>query len=171
MTFTTETVQSGLFHTDRQAFKKQLIAGMKALPESYSLVAIRVDGGKPTKAPLGNEWQKTEFDREDIAAKIRAGKASGVGIKLGDPSGGIVALDVDGLVAQAALADILGGDSLPNTVSFASGKPGCAQHLFYVPTDKQAGLKSKKEIHPNAMTAKSEDLDFRWTGCQSVLPC
>jgi Bifunctional DNA primase/polymerase, N-terminal len=167
----TTSVQSGLFHTDRQAFKQQLIDGLMALPEYYSLVAIRLDAkGNPTKAPSGNEWQKTEFSRESITNQILAGKASGIGIKLGKPSGGIVALDIDGLVAQKALADILGGDSLPQTVSMTSGKPGCTQYLFMVPLDIQAELTPKKETHVNAAAAKGEDLDFRWNGNQSLLP-
>jgi Bifunctional DNA primase/polymerase, N-terminal len=162
--------QSGLFHTDRQAFNQQLVDGMNALPEEYSLTPIRLKDGKPTKAPSGAAWQKTESDRATIATKIRTGSASGIGIKLGEPSGGIVALDIDGLVAQEALKAVLCGDSPPETVTFTSGKPGCCQYLFKVPTDKQDGLRSKKETHVNEVAAKGEDLDFRWTGEQSLLP-
>jgi Virulence-associated protein E/Bifunctional DNA primase/polymerase, N-terminal len=171
MTSTAKTVQSGLFHTDREAFKTQLIDGLMALPDSYSLVCTETDEkGHPTKGLKVKDWQNTEFDRKDIANRIKSGNGCGVGIKLGEPSGCVVALDVDGLVAQKALADILGGASLPKTVSFTSGKAGCAQYLFKVPTDKQEGLKPKKETHGNVASGKSEDLDFRWTGNQSVLP-
>lgn len=163
--------ERGLFNTNRQAFNQQLIDGLMALPKEYSLVSIRVDDkGNPTKAPRGKAWEKTEYSCESIASQVGAGSVSGIGIKLGEPSGGIVALDIDGLEAQKLLAEILGDDVLPKTVAFTSGKPGCAQHLFYVPQDKQAGLKTKKEISPNKLTAKAEDLDFRWTGTQSVLP-
>jgi predicted P-loop ATPase len=171
ITNNTATVQPGLFCTDRQAFNRHLIEGLMALPEAYSLVPINVgDKGEPTKAPKTKGWETKQFDRRDITDGIVKGRFSGVGIKLGEPSGGIVALDVDGLVAKKALADILGEDSLPKTVAFSSGKPGCAQYLFKVPQAKQDGLKPKKEGFANTSTNKKEDLDFRWTGNQSVLP-
>lgn len=163
-----KTVEAGLFYSDRELFKTQLIAGLMAIPTNYSLVAIRVEHGKPTKAPKGDAWQKTEFSRNTIANQIRSGKASGFGIKLGEPSGGIVALDVDGFAARKELEAVLGGDILPQTVACSSGKPGRAQYLFMVPPDKQTGLKSTAEKHINA-EGVSEDLNYRWTGNQSVL--
>jgi P4 family phage/plasmid primase-like protien len=159
----------GLFYSDRTAFNSQLITELMALPKGYSLVAIRTEKGKPTKAPKGMQWEQTEFSRDSIAALISSGKASGVGIKLGSPSGGIVALDVDGLTARKALGDILGDDSLPKTVACSSGKPGRAQYLFMVPPKQQTGLDSKAKKYRNP-AGKDEDLNFRWTGNQSVLP-
>lgn len=164
------TVQSGLFHSDRQAFNKQLIVGLMALPKSYSLVYTETDDkGHPTKGLQRKNWQQEEMSRSTIANHIRSGKGCGFGIKLGEPSGGIVAFDVDGLAARKALEDVLGGASLPNTVAWSSGKPGRAQYLFMVPTDKREGLSTKNFSYKNS-EGKGEELNFRWTGGQSVLP-
>jgi hypothetical protein len=159
-----------LFYSDPSEFKKQLVDGMQSLPESFSLVPISIVDSKPSKSPKKTKWQATDFSRESIAAEIYSGKASGVGLKTGLPSGGILALDIDGTAAQALLDSIMGSTPMPKTVSFTSGKPGCRQMLFQLLPFTQTDKVNKTKSVLSKDGTKSEDLDFRWTSCQSVLP-
>jgi uncharacterized protein (DUF927 family) len=137
-----------------------LVTTLSALPEAWILTPVN---GK--KAPYTNDWQKISVTREAIASDIRNGKAQGFGIITGERSGGIMAVDCDGHVPHALFKEILGGD-IPQTVAFTSGKDGRAQYLFAVPQAHWASISTKK-------AGKAKDggmLEFRWDGCQSVLP-
>jgi uncharacterized protein (DUF927 family) len=137
-----------------------LITTLSALPEAWVLTPVN---GK--KAPYTKDWQKIVVTREAIASDIRNGKAQGFGIITGERSGGIMAIDCDGHVPHALFKEILGGD-IPQTVAFTSGKDGRAQYLFAVPQAHWASISTKK-------AGKAKDggmLEFRWDGCQSVLP-
>jgi Domain of unknown function (DUF927)/Bifunctional DNA primase/polymerase, N-terminal len=137
-----------------------LITTLSALPEAWVLTPVN---GK--KAPYTNDWQKISVTREAIAQEIENGKAQGFGILTGKLSGGIMAIDCDGHIPHALFKEILGGD-IPLTVAFTSGKDGRAQYLFAIPQAHWASISTKK-----AGTAKDGGmLEFRWDGCQSVLP-
>jgi uncharacterized protein (DUF927 family) len=137
-----------------------LVTTLSALPEAWVLTPVN---GK--KAPYTNDWQRISVTREAIALDIRNGKAQGFGIITGERSGGIMAIDCDGHVPHALLREILGGD-IPQTVAFTSGKDGRAQYLFAIPQPHWADISTKK-----VGTVKDGGLlEFRWDGCQSVLP-
>jgi uncharacterized protein (DUF927 family) len=137
-----------------------LTTTLSALPTTWVLTPVN---GK--KAPYTNDWQKISVTREAIAQDIRNGKAQGFGIVTGERSGGIMAIDCDGHVPHALFKEILGGD-IPRTVAFTSGKDGRAQYLFSIPEDYWVSIKTKKVGDAN----DGGMLEFRWDGCQSVLP-
>lgn len=109
------------------------------------------------KAPLMRSWQKLRMGRDDVPSHFN-GKPSNLGVLLGDPSAGLVDVDLDCL-ESVVLAEIF----LPPTgVIFGrSGKPR-SHHLY--------------RADPLISTAKFEDVDgsmlveLRSTGCQTVVP-
>jgi predicted P-loop ATPase len=135
---------------------------IQALPEIFQLTPVR------DKKPYTRQWQTTDIPRRDIADAIASGKATGFGLRLGVPSSGVMALDIDGAAPRALLAEIMGAGELPMTVEFTSGKPDRSQMLFQVPEQYWDALKPKKKSIASGDT--TEDLDFRWNGNQSVLP-
>ncbi|WP_310482591.1 bifunctional DNA primase/polymerase [Chamaesiphon sp. VAR_48_metabat_403] len=132
------------------------------LPEYFQLTPVR--GKKPYTA----KWQTTYIARTDIEQAIASGKATGFGLRLGTPSNGVMALDIDGTAPKALLTEIMGDEEIPVTVEFTSGKPDRSQMLFQVPMQYWDALKLKKRTIASGDT--TEDLDFRWNGNQSVLP-
>lgn len=138
----------------------ELINALSALPPVWALTPVR--GNKAAYLP---NWQTNPAPRSDIAQAIQTGEAKGFGILTGTLSGGIMAIDCDGHIPHTLLTQILGGD-IPQTVAFTSGKDGRAQYLFAIPQADWANISTKK-----AGTAKDGGmLEFRWDGCQSVLP-
>jgi hypothetical protein len=104
---------------------------------------------------------------------------SGFGVRLGEASSGLLAIDVDGASAQPILEAISGG-SIPDTVSWSSGKPGRYQLLFQIPESHRPSLReftrSVVTEWNGLATAKDEDgkpielLEFRYNRSQSALP-
>ncbi len=138
------------------------IAALDTLPAQFALTPVRA------KAPYLTNWQSIDTSREDIAKDITSGKADGYGIKLGIPSGGICAIDIDGTAARQKLIDIMGDVEMPLTVEFASGKLDRSQYLFTIPQELWVTLTSKSDKIPN--DGGVEEFGFFWTGRQSVLP-
>lgn len=132
------------------------------LPEHFQLTPVK------GKIPYTKAWQTTSIARTEIENAIASGKATGYGLRLGKPSIGVMALDIDGTAPRALLVEIMGDEKLPVTVEFTSGKPDRSQMLFQVPEQYWDPLKSKKKTLRNG--EQEEDLDFRWNGNQSVLP-
>jgi putative DNA primase/helicase len=138
------------------------IAALDTLPAQFALTPVRA------KAPYLTNWQSIDTSRDDIAKDISSGKADGFGVKLGIPSGGICAIDIDGTAARQKLIDIMGDVEMPLTVEFASGKLDRSQYLFTIPQELWATLTSKSDKIPN--DGGVEEFGFFWTGRQSVLP-
>jgi Protein of unknown function (DUF3987)/Bifunctional DNA primase/polymerase, N-terminal len=137
-----------------------LIDALLQLPTAWALTPVR--GNKAAYLP---NWQNHPASRADIARDIKAGKAKGFGILTGMLSAGILAIDCDGHQPHALLIEILGGE-IPHTVAFTSGKEGRAQYLFTVPPADWDRIKTQKAGNAN----DGGMLEFRWDGCQSVLP-
>jgi Protein of unknown function (DUF3987)/Bifunctional DNA primase/polymerase, N-terminal len=137
-----------------------LIDALLQLPTAWALTPVR--GNKAAYLP---NWQNHPASRADIARDIKAGKAKGFGILTGMLSAGILAIDCDGHQPHALLIEILGGE-IPHTVAFTSGKEGRAQYLFTVPPADWDRIKTQKAGSAN----DGGMLEFRWDGCQSVLP-
>ncbi len=141
----------------------QLIAALYNLPEDWQFTPLgkRDQTGKQDpKAPYLKQWSTTDIDRESIEQEIRSGRAIGFGLKLG---GDLVAIDFDGQSAIDYWVERFG--AVPNTISWTSGKEGRFQALFTLPLAFQTEVKPKK-----ISTGTAEQLEFRYTGHQSVLP-
>ncbi len=92
-------------------------------------------------------------------------RPSGIGLLCGQNSQEfLIAIDCDGFSAHSFVLQISGGQPLPKTVAFTSGRLGRCQYLFRVPgTNWQ--LKSRR-----FNTGMEESLELRGTGMQSILP-
>ena len=106
------------------------------------------------KAPLDNGWQKKSLTLEQV-------HTDNIGLILGSYSNGICAIDFDGPEAIDHWTDTFGIDiSTLDTVMWSSGKDYRCQAAFSVDVEYWDVLK-RKVINK---------LEFRWNGCQSVLP-
>ncbi|MBN3924624.1 plasmid replication protein, CyRepA1 family [Nostoc sp. NMS4] len=158
-----------------------LVDEIDILPEDYSITPLR------DKKPYRENWQnETTVDRELIKSEIQDGHsginkhggeytiyASGFGLRTGDPSNGILAIDVDGSSAQPVLEKHSGGE-LPETVSFTSGKKGRQQLLFQIPDEHRKLLtqftKAVVNQTDDLKCNPGEQLEFRYNRMQSCLP-
>lgn len=158
--------------TNRPLFQSCLVDAIKELPASWSLVPIAYEKGFASKKCIRKGWQTVTLSRQEIINLILSGKNCGVGLKTGQPSGLVVAIDVDGTTAQASLASIMGKEVLPATVSFQSGKDGRCQHLFQLPAEYGYLADNTKsvETRPKGGEKNQEQLEFRGSGHYSVLP-
>jgi hypothetical protein len=107
------------------------------------------------------------LNRDELLEEIAKG-AKGYGIRTGTISGGILAIDADGSAAEELLQNITNGN-LPETVAFTSGKSGRCQRLFSIPPQYWDKIKTLK-LKSCADDGTEQLLEFRWNGCQSVLP-
>ncbi len=90
---------------------------LQNLPQAWKLTPLgkRDSSGKPDpKAPYFSDWGNTDVDREFIQKYI-SGKATGYGLRLGQPSGYVVAIDFDGQSAIEMGLEKFG--ELSNTVT------------------------------------------------------
>ena len=173
---------------DRVPNADEIAAALKDVPCHWSLTPLQ------DKAPKRPEWQTEPFIPHEVIASLitkgeqvtskRTGKPyrrywSGFGLRTGDTSGGLLAIDVDGVSAQPILEAMSGGD-LPTTVSWTSGKLGRYQLLFQIPPDIRVNLQNFTryvvtqwlglETAKDESGKPSELLEFRYNRCQSALP-
>jgi hypothetical protein len=122
------------------------------------------------KQPYQKNWVKKECSRSEILAQLETGKATGVGLKLGN---GLLAVDIDGESAGQLLFKLSGQNTLPVTTAWTSGRPGRRQYLLSVEEKDWCRL-GKRSLRIGTGIAgddgKEECLEFRWLGTQSVLP-
>jgi hypothetical protein len=137
-----------------------LVRSLQTIPVDWALTPVNGH-----KIPYTTEWNKIPVPRDSIAIDIDSGQAQGFGILTGTLSGGIMAIDCDGHIPHQRFKDILESD-IPHTVSFTSGKDGRAQYLFTISEEHWEGIKTKKI----GKAKEGGQLEFRWDGCQSVLP-
>jgi len=106
------------------------------------------------KAPLDNGWQNKPLTLDQVCT-------DNIGLILGKHSGGVCAIDFDGEEAIDHWTKTFGIDiSTLDTVMWSSGKPYRCQAAFSVDSEYWDVLKRKVV----------NKLEFRWNGCQSVLP-
>jgi len=132
-----------------------------AIPDSWALVAVGND-----KRPYQPEWQKHPLTKRQVEAELSAGRAVAVGVLAGPPSGGLLFVDHDGLGASEVLESI--GTSLrdlPKSWAVTSGRDGRLQIIYRVPEPFWDQIKTTKL----KSSIKGEQLELRWTGCQSVV--
>jgi hypothetical protein len=123
------------------------------------------------KQPYQKNWVNKEYDHSEILAELQTGKATGVGLKLGN---GLLAIDFDGLSATKMLAKLAGSNSLDifsKTTAWTSGRAGRKQCLLSVAEADWPRLRNLPI--PTGVIGddgKEERLEFHWIGRQSVLP-
>lgn len=106
------------------------------------------------KTPCEQNWQKNPRSLDNIYT-------NNIGVILGTASSGICAIDFDGVEAIDHWTNTFGIDiSTLDTVMWTSGKEYRCQAAFTVDQEYWSVLK-KKVVNK---------LEFRWNGCQSVLP-
>ena len=110
------------------------------------------------KGPRYANWQS----QPRLLDQVEAG--NNIGVLLGAPSAGLAALDFDGATAWSWWDQHI-GTRIPDTVTWASGKPSRCQMAFAVPEPYWAHLRTVK-----IATGAAEGFEFRWTGAQSVVP-
>ena len=121
--------------------------------------------------PYQPEWQKHPLDREQLTAEITAGRAVAVGVLAGPASGGLLFVDHDGLGASEILEQI-GAPlrDLPKSWAVTSGRDGRLQIIYKVPEQYWSEISTKKiKSGKFDEEGKQEQLELRWSGCQSVV--
>src|SRR4028119_382671 len=133
------------------------------IPDTWPLVPV------VGKQPYQKNWVNKQCSRSEILAQLETGKATGVGLKLGN---GLLAIDIDGESAGQLLLKLSGQNTLPVTTAWTSGRPGRKQCLLSV--QEKDWLRLPKYLRIGTGIAgddgKEECLEFRWLGTQSVLP-
>ncbi len=117
------------------------------------------------KIPYPDNWQNTPLTLEQVSSP-------NIGLILGVPSGGVMAIDFDGETAWKWFDENI-GCVLPPTTAWSSGKPYRCQMAFQVPPEAWELVRTRKIVtkRPSAPGAgDGEGFEFRWTGGQSVLP-
>lgn len=124
------------------------------------------------KAPYRNNWQHEQpLSKKALIQEINSGRSLGLGIRTGAVSGGIVAVDLDGSSATPKILELSGNRDLPRSVAFTSGRMGRCQYIYRVPEQYWGGIQTKKiKTGVVGSDGKSEQVELRWDGCQSVLP-
>ena len=142
------------------------------IPVKWALTPVK------EKRPLRPDWQHEPPLTRDVLLdllqngqplKSSQGKLwhchwTGIGLRLGTISGGLLAIDADGPLAEAKLQELSQGN-LPVTVSWTSGKVGRRQLLYQIASENHDKIKTLK-----LDCGEGQYLEFRWEGCQSVLP-
>lgn len=144
-----------------------LIEGLANIPETWKLTPlgkVDKDGKVNPKAPYSHGWQKRDITLGEIQTAITQGQATGYGLRLGEPSGYVMAIDFDGQSAIDMASELFG--ELPDTVTWTSGKEGRYQALYQVPEEYQQLVKTKQL----KTQVEGDGLELRYTGHQSVLP-
>jgi len=152
----------------RQVNAREIISELEQVPHHWSLTPVK------GKRPFRKGWQnESKLSKDQIKRIIQENQGTGYGLRLGDASDGLLALDIDGASVQQLLSAIADGD-LPQTPMWTSGKAGRYQILFQIPDQYREQLKEfKREVFNtwNGYHCKEgEQLELRYNGHQSVLP-
>jgi hypothetical protein len=138
-----------------------IAASLKEIPSHWSLTPLQ------GKKPFRKGWQSEPFIPHGKIADLiingeeaisKEGKPyrrfwSGFGLRLGEASLGLLAVDVDGSSARPILEAMVG--VIPQTIGWTSGKAGRRQLLFQVPDNLRDSLKiSLEPLSPNGVNSK-----------------
>ena len=172
----------------QRELRERLVCGLQRIQNSNLALPLVPLGGN--KQPLGDRWQNRPFTASELITAISNGGVEvslkgqirkiplqGYGLLTGRPikvEGNtyyLMAVDQDGPSAISKIAELSQENPLPKTVAFASGREGRCQYLFLIPEQYKNAIKTKK-IKTGAIgdDGKGEQLEFRWTNLQSVLP-
>ncbi|MCU0536416.1 MAG: DUF3987 domain-containing protein [Hydrococcus sp. Prado102] len=174
--------------TDRNQTLHQLVDELRRLEATHlDLSLVPLNGNKQ---PLGDGWQNRAFSATQLIEAIQTGgvkvplskeikkiQLQGFGLLTGRPItvDGVIyylmAIDQDGASAAGKILELSGNEPLPKTVAFTSGRVGRCQYLFLVPEEYKNAIRTKKvKTGIQGDDGSSEQLEFRWTNLQSVLP-
>jgi hypothetical protein len=118
----------------------------------------------PLKGPRVKDWQ----DRPLLQQRVP--DTHNIGVLTGEHSGGILAVDFDGSWTWDAWVQQV-GIPIPDTVTWTSGRPNRAQMAFSVHPDLWHLLPNRHWLNgPMDEDGKPQQLEFRWSNLQSVLP-
>ena len=136
------------------------------MPDGWGYVAV-----DDQKRPYQTKWQERPLDKAGLQAELDNGRAKAIGVCCGVPSGGLLFLDHDGRSASTILRDWgCPMSSLPRSWTVTSGRDGRFQVIYRVPEHYWAGIATRK--YKSGVTdseGKPEQIELRWTGCQSVV--
>lgn len=165
------------FSQGKASLGLKLRESLNEIPEHWALTPVK------DKSPLRDGWQTEKpLSRDALVAELNSGRWTGYGLRLGDVSGGLLALDIDGpdpATVMQLLEEHYG--TLPQTVAWSSGKQDRSQRLFQIPEKYQAELKGRGNKKFFDVTQEGEGIvpvfhgagdaiELRYNGCQSVLP-
>jgi hypothetical protein len=147
--------------------QNQQIESLKSLPATAKFVLCN-----GAKEPIKTGWLQ---QRLGVDAAIQAfgthlwgNQVCSLGILLGEASGGILGVDIDGhsaVIMAEQLSSMCLEDALPPTVAATSGKPGRSLHLYRAPVEYWTYCETK-----NLPTGvPGEQLELRWAGSQSII--
>jgi hypothetical protein len=132
---------------------------LSKIPDTWPIMPVV--GKRPSK----KNWVNKECDRSEILAELQSGKATGVGLKLGN---GLLAVDIDGESAAKLLFKLSGQNTLPVTTAWTSGRPGRRQYLLSVEEKHSPRLRNLRIGTGIAGDdGKEECLEFRWLGLKA----
>jgi predicted P-loop ATPase len=136
------------------------------LPDGWGFVAV--DG---EKRPYQTKWQDNPLTKAKLAKELKAGRARAIGVCCGVPSGGLLFLDHDGKSASTILREWgCPMSSLPRSWTVTSGRDGRFQVIYQVPQHYWDGIVTRKyKTGVTDAEGKPEQVELRWTGCQSVV--
>jgi hypothetical protein len=147
-----------------------VLDALQSVDSDWELIPVD-DRKRPVDPVTGhprNDWASNTYDLEGLTAVAVSRFVRAVGVVLGPPSGGLLAVDFDGEQAPAVFRAIYGRDarSLPRTVGWTSGRQARAQLAFRVPRDLWPLLRGRRRwLDSNGQTV----LELRWVGHQSVI--
>lgn len=126
------------------------------------------------KVPYLKGWQRKPLTKQHIEIIAqRNRKCCAIGLLLGELSGGLIAIDHDGVSCNPLIQKLAGVpvlEALPKTVGFTSGKVGRYQLVYKVPALFSPYISGKVLLTGTKdSNGKDEQLDFRWSGKQSVI--
>jgi hypothetical protein len=139
---------------------------LASLPDGWGFVAVGQG-----KRPYQSEWQKHPLTKDQLTTEITTGRAVAIGVLAGPQSGGLLFVDHDGISAGEIL-DKLGVPlrDLPKSWAVTSGRTGRLQIVYQVPPEYWDTIKTRKfKTGKHDEEGKQEQLELRWTGCQSVV--
>lgn len=155
-----------------QTIITDLATFLQQAPQTWSLTPV--DG----KSPRRKDWQREATIARDQFAEVysngyygengRKRCYTGVGLRLGRISGGILAIDLDGISSDKLIQTQSGlevYEALPKTIAVTSGRPGRSVRLYWVPERYWDVIST----HKYKTAVDGEGLEYRWDGTQQVV--
>lgn len=143
-----------------------LIDQLNALPSTWGYVAVG-----HAKRPYQPKWQDNPLTQQQLTVEIETGRAHAIGVIAGPQSGGLLFVDHDGISAGEVLESIgTPSRDLPKSWAVTSGRNGRFQIIYTVPDQYWDQIKTRKiKSGKYDEDGNVEQLELRWTGCQSVV--